>query len=64
MCQYTYTTEKVGQTGNCWASTLGKTQYDWLRNTPASSTSKFKFVFIHNPAGGIGKDQRSGAEER
>lgn len=59
---YTYTTEKVGQTGNGWASTLGKVQYDWLKSTLANSNSKFKFVFIHNLAGGISKDQRGGAE--
>lgn len=59
---YTYTKEKIGQKGNGWASTLGKTQYDWLKNTLAGSTAKFKFVFIHNLAGGISKDQRGGAE--
>lgn len=59
---YTYTTEKVGQTGNGWSSTLGKTQYDWLKNTLANTRMEFKFVFIHNLAGGIGKDQRGGAE--
>jgi phosphodiesterase/alkaline phosphatase D-like protein len=59
---YSFTTEKVGQTNNGWAATLGKAQYDWLKNTLAASKSEFKFVFIHNLAGGIGKDQRGGAE--
>lgn len=59
---YAFTMEKVGQTNNGWASTLGQTQYDWLRTTLAGSDSEFKFVFIHNLAGGIGKDQRGGAE--
>ena len=59
---YTFTTEKVGQSGNGWASTLGKTQYDWLKETLASSKAEFKFVFIHNLAGGVSNAQRGGAE--
>ena len=59
---YTYTTEKVGQTGNGWAATLGKTQYDWLKKALAASAADFKFVFVHNLVGGNGKDQRGGAE--
>ena len=34
-----------------WAWTLGKKQYDWLRNTLAASTSKYKFVFAHHVRG-------------
>ncbi|MEI6899131.1 MAG: T9SS type A sorting domain-containing protein [Bacteroidota bacterium] len=34
-----------------WAWTLGKTQYDWLKNTLEQSTSKFKFVFAHHTRG-------------
>jgi predicted MPP superfamily phosphohydrolase len=59
---FTFTTEKIGQTNNNWASTLGKTQYDWLKNTLASSKAQFKFVYIHNLVGGISKDQRGGSE--
>jgi hypothetical protein len=59
---YTFTTEKVGQAGNGWSATLGKTQYDWLKNALAASSAEFKFVFIHNLVGGNGKDQRGGAE--
>ena len=59
---YTYTTEKVGETGNGWAATLGKAQYDWLKTTLANSKAEFKFVFIHNLVGGISKDQRGGTE--
>jgi hypothetical protein len=34
-----------------WAWSLGKKQYDWLKNTLASSTSKYKFVFAHHVRG-------------
>jgi phosphodiesterase/alkaline phosphatase D-like protein len=59
---YTFTTEQVGKSGNGWASTLGEAQYRWLEQTLQSSDAKWKFVFIHNLVGGIGKDQRGGAE--
>lgn len=36
-----------------WSRTLGKQQYDWLRNTLVSSKAKYKFVFIHNLVGGV-----------
>ena len=45
-----------------WAYTLGKEQYDWLAGTLAGSTAQFRFVFVHNLVGGIGKDARGGAE--
>ena len=45
-----------------WSWTLGKVQYDWFRNTLENSNAKFKFVFIHNPIGGISKDSRGGIE--
>ena len=53
---------QVGKSGNGWASTLGEAQYRWLEQTLQSSDAKWKFVFIHNLVGGIGKDQRGGAE--
>ena len=59
---YTFTTEQVGKSGNGWASTLGEAQYRWLEQTLQSSGAKWKLVFIHNLVGGIGKDQRGGAE--
>ena len=31
-----------------WEWSLGKKQYDWLRSTLESSTSKYKFVFCHH----------------
>lgn len=45
-----------------WNYTLGKTQYDWLKITLEQSSAKYKFVFIHNLAGGYGKDARGGSE--
>lgn len=58
---YAYSTQTVGKGGG-WATTLGKEQYDWLKNTLATSQAEFKFVYIHNLTGGIGKDSRGGAE--
>lgn len=34
-----------------WSWSLGKKQYDWLKNTLATSTSKYKFVFAHHVRG-------------
>lgn len=59
---YTFTAERVGKSGNGWAATLGEKQYRWLEQTLQASDAKWKFVFIHNLAGGVGKDQRGGAE--
>ncbi len=36
-----------------WSLTLGREQYDWLKNTLESSTATYKFVFAHNLVGGI-----------
>ncbi len=47
---YSFTTTKPGTYG--WKWTLGKTQYDWLKNTLEKSNSKYKFVFIHQLVGG------------
>ncbi|MFZ4581647.1 MAG: T9SS type A sorting domain-containing protein, partial [Paludibacter sp.] len=35
-----------------WGFTLGKTQYDWFRNTLETSKAKYKFVFAHQIVGG------------
>jgi hypothetical protein len=45
-----------------WAMTLDKTQYDWLQQTLAASTAKFKFVFVHNLVGGLDGQMRGGIE--
>ena len=42
--------EKVG---NRWDWTLGRTQYDWLRATLENSKAPLKFVFAHQPVGGV-----------
>lgn len=34
-----------------WGATLGKEQYEWLKKTLETSTSKFKFVFAHHVNG-------------
>lgn len=47
---YTYTTTKPNKNG--WDWTLGKTQYDWLKNTLNNSNYQYKFVFIHQLVGG------------
>ncbi len=52
----------VRHADDCWGLSLGATQYNWLRNTLASSKAKFKFVFIHQLTGGIDKQGRGGAE--
>lgn len=43
---FTFTTTQPAADG--WAWTLGKTQYDWLKQTLSSSAAKHKFVFIHH----------------
>ena len=45
-----------------WNMSIGKTQYDWLKETLRHSKAKFKFVFIHQLTGGIGKGGRGGGE--
>lgn len=37
--------------GDCWNWTLGREQYEWLKNTLQTSSAKFKFVFTHNMFG-------------
>ncbi len=46
---------------NGWRWTLGKTQYDWLRQTLQNSHETFKFVFAHQIIGGD-PDGRGGVE--
>lgn len=47
---------------NNWNATLGRAQYDWLRQTLEGSRSRWTFVFVHQMIGGLGKDGRGGAE--
>jgi len=44
---FRYTTRDHGG-GDGWGWSLGKTQYEWLKETLEHSRAKFKFVFIHN----------------
>jgi hypothetical protein len=58
-----YTLQKPAKQSNGgWGYTLGKAQYDWLKQTLEASTAKYKFVFIHNLVGGRDKDARGGIE--
>jgi len=45
-----------------WSLSLGQRQYNWLRDTLAASTAKYKFVFIHSLVGGLDGQYRGGIE--
>ena len=51
-----------GGRGDNWDRSLGRVQYDWLKQTLEGSTAKFKFVFIHHLVGGETPEGRGGAE--
>ena len=55
------TTSKA-RSADGWRWTLGREQYNWLRNTLEASDAAFKFVFIHNLVGGNDESARGGAE--
>lgn len=57
---YWYTSPKPTATTG-WRWTLGQAQYNWLKNTLATSTATFKFVFSHQIIGGDA-DGRGGVE--
>ena len=44
--------------------TLGQAQLDWLSNTLANATSKWRFLLIHHPVGGNGGDEYESAYGR
>ncbi len=48
--------------GTRWDWSLGIQQYLWLKNTLETSTSAYKFIFIHNVTGGIIPYGRGGTE--
>lgn len=56
-----FTGRQRGQSDN-WNCTLGLEQYEWLKRTLAGSKARFKFVFVHNLAGGMDTQGRGGAE--
>lgn len=57
-----FSEKKARSSDDGWSYTLGREQYDWLKETLENSTSRYKFVFVHNLVGGYGKDARGGAE--
>ena len=44
-----------------WRWSLGKPQYDWLKQTLQASSARYKFVFIHHLVGGVAS-ARGGVE--
>ena len=44
-----------------WDWTLGKPQFDWLKQTLEYSNAKFKFIFAHHMLGGLEDFVRGGA---
>jgi hypothetical protein len=57
-----YTNPKPGKNTDNWGWTLGKSQYQWFKQTLEQSQAKFKFVFIHHLTSGIGTEARGGIE--
>jgi hypothetical protein len=57
---YWYTKPKPDSL-NGWRWTLGKTQYDWLKNTLETSNATYKFLFSHQIVGGTAEG-RGGVE--
>ena len=49
---YWYEPEPPEMAGD-WRLTLGREQYEWLKETLETSTATFKFVFSHNLIGGL-----------
>ena len=58
---YWYTSRQRRDDDN-WVRTLGKEQYDWLKQTLETSMATFKFVFIHQLVGGLDRAGRGGVE--
>jgi hypothetical protein len=58
---YWFSMRQGGGTDN-WSPTLGREQYEWLSETLETSQAEFKFIFVHQLVGGMGKDGRGGAE--
>ena len=57
---FTYTMKKPKDDG--WLWTLGKEQYEWLKETLELSNAEYKFVFIHHLVGSGSGDGRGGVE--
>lgn len=50
---YRYTMENRKKSGDLWDWTLGQRQYTWFKKALETSTSKYKFVFIHQVLGEV-----------
>jgi len=48
----------VNRRGSQWNKTLGERQYRWLKHTLETSTSKYKFIFLHYLVGGLNNETR------
>lgn len=46
-----------------WSMTLGREQYQWLRQSLAVSKARYRFVFIHHLVGGVGGAESRGGVE-
>ncbi len=57
---YWYT--RTRPTADRWRWTLGEAQYQWLRRVLATSTARYKFVFLHHLLGGVNAEARGGVE--
>ncbi len=55
-------TPRAQRDSDNWYRTLGRTQYDWLKQTLETSRAKYKFIFIHHLVGGETREGRGGAE--
>lgn len=56
-----WATKRTGQSDG-WAWTLGAAQYQWLKRTLETSSSRYKFIFLHHLVGGRDSSQRGGVE--
>jgi len=43
-----------------WAKSLGKKQYDWLKETLENSEASYRFIFLHYLVGGLDNQTRGG----
>jgi hypothetical protein len=51
-----WNTPQTPELSDNWSLTLGRNQYEWLKQTLESSQAAFKFVFCHNLVGGWNKN--------
>jgi len=57
-----YILSKPGGNTDGWGWTLGKTQYDWLKETLATKKARYTFIFSHHLVGGAFPEARGGIE--